>query len=235
MREAYQNAGIALRDARDSTRPDGDSRRDDNARMTTSRVEAPARWQQCAPVRHSARRTGPAHVVSGLRRTAGRDVPHARRTRRRTASHVLRPGCDMAPVSGGPHEVSGVWRYAELIMSAPPAAWCRSPKATRRCSPTNACHHGRDASGSCSSTKGMNPTGSFKDRGMCGGRDAGQACPGSRRCLCVHGQHVGVTRRVRGAGRAAGARARTCGPGCDGEAAADARLRCAHAGCSWRL
>ena len=61
--------------------------------------------------------------------------------------------------------------------------------------------------------------------------DAGQAHGSARRRLRVDGQHVGVARRVRGAGRDSGVRVRAGGQRGAGQAGADAGLR-RHARCS---
>ena len=130
--------------------------------MTATRVEAPARWQQCATCGNrldelDARTSCPecGGLLDVMFHTpAGR------------AAELRRLFSERVSIVGEPRERSGVWRYAELIMSAPPASIVSFPEGN---TPLIANEH--VATWARSSRlllkhEGLNPTGSFKDRGM---------------------------------------------------------------------
>lgn len=130
--------------------------------MTTSHGEAPARWQQCASCGHrldelDARTTCP--LCNGLLDVMYHIVPGRGAGLRRTFAERVK-------VAGRAHEVSGVWRYAELVATMAPEALVSFPEgntpllSSERLASWTGCEELR------LKHEGLNPTGSFKDRGM---------------------------------------------------------------------
>ncbi len=133
--------------------------------MTAPRVEVPARWQQCAPCGHRLDELDPnitCPECGGLLDVMFHaPVGRAAELRRIFASRVK--------MTGEPQDTSGVWRYAELVMNAPRDCVVSFPEGN-----TPLVSSERVASWAGSSHlqlkhEGMNPTGSFKDRGMTAG------------------------------------------------------------------
>jgi threonine synthase len=82
------------------------------------------------------------------------------------ATELRRTFASRVKMAGQPHETSGVWRYAELVMNTPTNCVISFPEGN-----TPLISSERVASwAGCSRLQlkheGMNPTGSFKDRGM---------------------------------------------------------------------
>lgn len=128
----------------------------------TTRVEAPARWQQCAACGHRLDERDPRTSCpdcGGLLDVMFHEPPgRAAQLRRQFTARVS--------LTGSPYEISGVWRYAELIMNVPPGDVVSFPEGN-----TPLLSNERVASwAGCQQLQlkheGMNPTGSFKDRGM---------------------------------------------------------------------
>jgi threonine synthase len=130
--------------------------------MTASHIDSPARWQQCAKCGHRLDELDPrtsCPECDGLLDVMFHATPGR-------AAELRRQFSDRLSISGEPHHVSGVWRYAELIMSASPATIVSFPEGN-----TPLLHSERVASwAGCGQLllkhEGLNPTGSFKDRGM---------------------------------------------------------------------
>ena len=130
--------------------------------MTSSRVDAPARWQQCATCGHRLEELDPrtsCPECGGLLDVMFHAPPgRGAEFRRQFAARVS--------LTGPPYDVSGVWRYAELILSVAPGTVVSFPEGN-----TPLLSNERVASwAGCRQLQlkheGMNPTGSFKDRGM---------------------------------------------------------------------
>ncbi len=131
--------------------------------MTTGvRVDSPTRWQQCASCGTRLEELDPRTLCpecGGLL-----DVQFHLPTGR--GADLRRQFDARARIAGAPHAISGVWRYAELLMDAAPESIVSIPEGNTplitsqrvadwaRCSQLRLKH------------EGMNPTGSFKDRGM---------------------------------------------------------------------
>lgn len=130
--------------------------------MTPDRTAAPARWQQCARCgarldETDARTLCPAcgglleirfHLPAGM---------HAR----------LRPlFAERVTVVGDARVVSGVWRYAEMLMDAPAGTVVSFPEGNTPLIDGRALADWTGSGVLLLKHEGMNPTGSFKDRGM---------------------------------------------------------------------
>ena len=130
--------------------------------MTTVRVDAPARWQQCAACGNRLEELDPRTACpecGGLldvmfHLPTGRGVE----LRRRFAERVS--------AVGQPHIVSGVWRYAELIMDAMPGTIVSFPEGNTPLLSSDRVSLWAGSERLQLKHEGMNPTGSFKDRGM---------------------------------------------------------------------
>jgi len=130
--------------------------------MTSSRVEAPARWQQCANCGNRLDELDPrtsCPECGGLLDVMFHTPPGRGAELRREFS--ARPR-----LTGQPFEVSGVWRYAELVMSAPPSAIVSFPEGNTPLLMNERVAQWTGCEGLRIKHEGMNPTGSFKDRGM---------------------------------------------------------------------
>lgn len=130
--------------------------------MTRSDTSLPARWQQCAGCAHRLEELDPRtacprcgglldvlyHAPAGL----GTDVRGKFE--------------DRVALSGPAHATSGVWRYAELVAGISPADITSFPEGNTPLldAPGLAAWVGSDEL--LLKHEGMNPTGSFKDRGM---------------------------------------------------------------------
>ncbi len=126
------------------------------------RSDAPARWQQCATCGHRLDELDPRTACpecGGLLDVMFHTPPgRAAALRRQFAGSVT--------ITGDARAVSGVWRYADLVMNAAPDAVVSFPEGN-----TPLIANGRVAAWtSCERLllkhEGLNPTGSFKDRGM---------------------------------------------------------------------
>jgi threonine synthase len=126
------------------------------------RPDAPARWQQCASCGNrldelDARTTCPE--CGGLL-----DVLFHLPTER--GAELRRIFASRVKIAGAPNEVSGVWRYAELIMSAPPASIVSFPEGNTPLVGSDRVANWTGCSALLLKHEGLNPSGSFKDRGM---------------------------------------------------------------------
>ena len=130
--------------------------------MKRSHLGVPARWQQCGACGNrldelDVRTTCPEcgglldvvfHIPSGL----GADL------RREFAARVR--------IGGRPAEVSGVWRYAELMMNVDPDVVVSFPEGNTPLITSEGVSRWARCPGLRLKHEGLNPTGSFKDRGM---------------------------------------------------------------------
>jgi threonine synthase len=130
--------------------------------MKRSHLEAPARWQQCASCGNrldelDARTTCPE--CGGLLDVAFH-IPTGRgaELRREFAARVR--------IGGEPAQVSGVWRYAELLMNVDPEAVVSFPEGNTPLIISEGVSLWAGCPGLRLKHEGLNPTGSFKDRGM---------------------------------------------------------------------
>ena len=130
--------------------------------MTTVRDGAAARWQQCAACgnrldeldsRTSCPECGGLLDVM-FHTPAGR----AAELRRDFASRVR--------LAGPPHAISGVWRYAELIMEVAPDTIVSFPEGNTPLLSNERVSEWAESAQLHLKHEGMNPTASFKDRGM---------------------------------------------------------------------
>src|SRR5689334_16612897 len=148
---------------RHQARPGRHADRHRDARMTAGlRIESPARWQQCASCGTRLEELDPRTLCpqcGGLL-----EVQFHLSTAR--GADLRRQFDDRVRLSGPPHAISGVWRYAELLMEVPPESIVSIPEGntplitSQRVSDWASCPQLR------LKHEGMNPTGSFKDRGM---------------------------------------------------------------------
>ena len=130
--------------------------------MITPNPEAPARWQQCAGCGARLDELDPRSQCpdcGGLLDVMFH-VPHGR------GAGLCRDFNARMNSSGSAADVSGVWRYRELIMSATSSSIVSFPEGN-----TPLIANDRVAAWAGSSNlrlkhEGLNPTGSFKDRGM---------------------------------------------------------------------
>lgn len=128
----------------------------------TARAETAARWQQCATCgtrldELDPRSTCPA--CGGLLDVMYHTPPGR-------AAELRRQFADAVTITGRASDVSGVWRYADLVMTAPRDAIVSFPEGN-----TPLIDNARVAEWASSERlllkhEGLNPTGSFKDRGM---------------------------------------------------------------------
>jgi threonine synthase len=133
--------------------------------MTADRSEPPARWQQCASCGGRLEELDPRTQCpncDGLLDVVFH-VPVGRgaKMRREFDARVT--------IAGEARDVSGVWRYRELILNTPAETVVSFPEGN---TPLITSARVAEWSG-CASVRlkheGMNPTGSFKDRGMAAG------------------------------------------------------------------
>jgi threonine synthase len=130
--------------------------------MTGARVDAPARWQQCASCGTRLDELDPRTTCpecDGLLDVMFH-TPEGR------AADYRRLFADRVTLTGAPCARSGVWRYAELIMSAPPDAIVSFPEGNTPLIASEPVAAWAGNSRLLLKHEGMNPTGSFKDRGM---------------------------------------------------------------------
>jgi threonine synthase len=127
-----------------------------------SNPDAPARWQQCASCGLRLDELDPRTQCpdcAGLLDVMF-DLPPGQ------GAGLCREFNSRSNSSGSASDVSGVWRYRELIMNAPAASIVSFPEGN-----TPLIANDRVAAWAGSSNlrlkhEGLNPTGSFKDRGM---------------------------------------------------------------------
>lgn len=130
--------------------------------MTGARDGAPARWQQCAECGTRLDELDPrteCPECSGLldvrfHTPEGRGAELAREFNARVS------------ISGSAHDVSGVWRYRELIMAVPASVAVTFPEGNTPLLSNERVAEWVGCTALRLKHEGMNPTGSFKDRGM---------------------------------------------------------------------
>jgi threonine synthase len=128
----------------------------------TERAEAPARWQQCATCGNRLDELDPrtsCPECGGLldvrfHMTAGR------------ATELRRQFDESVSITGDASRVSGVWRYADLVMTAPSSAIVSFPEGNTPLIRSVRAATWAGVDGLRLKHEGLNPTGSFKDRGM---------------------------------------------------------------------
>ena len=128
----------------------------------TARPDSPTRWQQCAPCGHRLsemdRHTTCPECGGLLDVMYHAPVGRGAELRRLFTSRVT--------MVGQPRNVSGVWRYAELVMNAPPDCIVSFPEGNTPLISSERVASWSGCPGLLLKHEGMNPTGSFKDRGM---------------------------------------------------------------------
>ena len=128
----------------------------------TERADSPARWQQCATCGTRLDELDPrtACPECGGLLDIRFHMPSGR------AAEFRRQFDERVSITGDARNVSGVWRYADLVMNAPPSAIVSFPEGNTPLirSARTATWAGVD--GLQLKHEGLNPTGSFKDRGM---------------------------------------------------------------------
>jgi threonine synthase len=130
--------------------------------MTGMRVDVPARWQQCASCGNRLDELDPRTTCP----ECGGLLDVMFHTPAGRAADFRRLFDGRATLTGEPFARSGVWRYAELLMSAPREAIVSFPEGN---TPLIASERIAAWAGNprlLLKHEGMNPTGSFKDRGM---------------------------------------------------------------------
>ena len=130
--------------------------------MTATRVEAPARWQQCATCGHRLDELDPRTSCP----ECGGLLDVMFHTPSGRASELRRSFSERVSITGAPRDRSGVWRYAELIMSAPPSSIVSFPEGNTPLIDNEQIAAWAGNSRLLLKHEGLNPTGSFKDRGM---------------------------------------------------------------------
>ena len=128
----------------------------------TANADAPARWQQCASCGTRLDELDPRTTCpecGGLldvmfHLPAGRG-PQLRRQFDAGVS-----------ITGEARQVSGVWRYADLLMNAPASAIVSFPEGNTPLIPSANVASWAGVGALMLKHEGLNPTGSFKDRGM---------------------------------------------------------------------
>lgn len=126
------------------------------------RGDAPTRWQQCAACGNRMGELDPRTTCPdcGGLLDVSFHLPEER------GAELRRTFANRVNVSGPAHEVSGVWRYAELIMSAPPASIVSFPEGNTPLIGSSRVSDWTGCSALLLKHEGLNPSGSFKDRGM---------------------------------------------------------------------
>lgn len=130
--------------------------------MTTSHEVTAARWQQCASCRMRLAETDPrvtCPTCHGLLDVmfhvpAGRGV------------ELQRVFASRLGASGQPSRVSGVWRYAEMVMDVADGDIVSFPEGNTPLLANERVAAWAGCARLLVKHEGMNPTGSFKDRGM---------------------------------------------------------------------
>ena len=128
----------------------------------TASVDAPARWQQCASCGTRLDELDPrtsCPECGGLLDV----VFHAPAGR---GAQLRRQFDDGVSITGDARQVSGVWRYADLVMNAPAAAIVSFPEGNTPLIASTRVAAWAGVEGLRLKHEGLNPTGSFKDRGM---------------------------------------------------------------------
>ncbi|HEX6314380.1 MAG TPA: threonine synthase [Gemmatimonadaceae bacterium] len=130
--------------------------------MTVPHAAMPARWQQCASC---DRRLDELDARTSCPNCGGLlDVMYHLPSGR--AAELRRQFAERIRIGGPASGVSGVWRYAELIMQAPPEAIVSFPEGNTPLITSEAVSAWAGCAQLALKHEGMNPTGSFKDRGM---------------------------------------------------------------------
>ena len=130
--------------------------------MNETRSESPARWQQCMSCGNRLDELDPrtsCPECGGLL-----DVMFHCPTGR--GADLRRTFASRVRLAGRQADVSGVWRYAELLMNATPAEVVSFPEGNTPLIPNESLASWSGCSRLLLKHEGMNPTGSFKDRGM---------------------------------------------------------------------
>ena len=186
--------------------------------MSETRLQSPARWQQCMSCGNRLDELDPrtsCPECGGLLDVmfhcpAGR----AADLRRTFASRVR--------LAGQQASVSGVWRYAELLMSAAPGDVVSFPEGNTPLIPNEPVASWTGCSQLLLKHEGLNPTGSFKDRGMTVGvTQARRVRARAVACASTGNTSASLAAYARLAGHD-GDRARTRGQGRARKAPADA-------------
>ena len=128
----------------------------------SERAQAPARWQQCASCGTRLEELDPrteCPACGGLLDVKFH-MPSAR------ASDLRRQFDESVSLAGDARSVSGVWRYAALVMDAAPAAIVSFPEGNTPLIANERVAAWAGLDGLRLKHEGLNPTGSFKDRGM---------------------------------------------------------------------
>ena len=130
--------------------------------MKTPNPDAPARWQQCASCDLRLEELDPRTQCPGCGGLL--DVmfhlPPGR------GAGLCREFDSRTNVSGSAADVSGVWRYRELVMHAPAATIVSFPEGNTPLITNDRVAAWTGCAGLRLKHEGLNPTGSFKDRGM---------------------------------------------------------------------
>lgn len=130
--------------------------------MKTSPAGMPARWQQCASC---DTRLDELDAQTACPSCGGLlDLMFHLPTGRGAAMRRL--FAERVGIGGPASGVSGVWRYAELIMHAPPDTIVSFPEGNTPLITSEAVSAWAGSAQLALKHEGMNPTGSFKDRGM---------------------------------------------------------------------
>jgi threonine synthase len=130
--------------------------------MTTGRSDSPARWQQCASCGARLDELDPRTRCPDC----GGLLDVLFHTPQGRGAELCREFNAMIRTSGSAQDTSGVWRYRELIMNAPASCIVSFPEGNTPLISNERVASWAGSSGLRLKHEGMNPTGSFKDRGM---------------------------------------------------------------------
>ena len=130
--------------------------------MTSVHGDVPSRWQQCATCGNRLDELDPRTTCP----QCGGLLDVMFHTPAGRAADLRRQFNSAVTISGDARKISGVWRYADLVMNASPETIVSFPEGN-----TPLIANPRIASwATCDRLllkhEGLNPTGSFKDRGM---------------------------------------------------------------------
>jgi len=130
--------------------------------MTSVHGDVPSRWQQCATCGNRLDELDPRTTCP----QCGGLLDVMFHTPAGRAADLRRQFSSAVTISGDARKISGVWRYADLVMNATPETIVSFPEGN-----TPLIANPRVASwAACDRLllkhEGLNPTGSFKDRGM---------------------------------------------------------------------